>query len=123
MDVDTVNPRTGNTAPFSPATRAGGWVFPSGQVGEGPDGSVPEEFAEEVALALTNLRSVLEAAGSDLAHVVRIQVLLADMADFAVMNDVYRREVGAPLPARFTHGAALAPGYRVELVATAVVAG
>ncbi|MGP3534776.1 RidA family protein [Microbacterium sp. RD1] len=109
-------------SPFSAATIAGGWVFPAGQVGERADGTVPDSFDDEVALALTNLRTVLEAAGSDFAHVLRIQVMLTDMADFAVMNRVYREHLGSDLPARYTHGAALAPGYRVELVATAVVA-
>ncbi|WP_167758149.1 RidA family protein [Microbacterium sp. dk485] len=122
MIADVARLAGADGSPFSSATIAGGWVFPAGQVGERADGSVPESFEEEVALALTNLRGVLEAAGSDLAHVVRIQVILTDMADFYVMNRIYRDHIGQNLPTRFTHGAALAPGYRVELVATAVVA-
>jgi 2-iminobutanoate/2-iminopropanoate deaminase len=124
MDIDVILPdgETPEGASFSPALRAGGWVFPSGQVGERPDGTVPDSFEEEAALALDNLESVLLAAGSDLAHVVRMEVILADMGDFAGMNEVYRERMNAPLPARYTHGSSLAPGYRVEFVATAVVA-
>ena len=76
--------------------RAGGWVFTSGQVGERTDGTVPESFPDEVELALDNLESVLVAAGSDLAHVMRIEVILADMSDFAAMNAIHRKRVSAP---------------------------
>lgn len=107
---------------YSAATRAGDWVFPAGQVGERADGTIPEEFSEEVEVALENLSHVLQSAGSDLAHVVRMQVILSDISDLPAMNAVYLTRFSAPLPARFTIGAALAPGYRVEFVATAVVA-
>ena len=119
MDIEVISPN--GDASYSPALSAGGWVFPSGQVGEHSDGTIPESFREEVELALTNLEAVLIAAGSDLAHVVRVEVILTDMADFAVMNEVYRERIPAPRPARYTHGSALAPGYRVEFVATALV--
>lgn len=123
MDIDIITPDQApiEDASFSPALRAGAWVFTSGQVGERADGTVPMSFTDEVELALDNLESVLSAAGSDLAHVMRIEVILADMSDFAAMNEVYRERVSAPRPTRYTHGSALAPGYRVEFVATAVV--
>lgn len=123
MDIIIIAPDQASVedASYSPALRAGGWVFASGQVGERPDGTVPTTFTEEVELALDNLESVLVAAGSDLAHAMRIEVILADMSDFAAMNEVYRKRVSAPRPARYTHGSALAAGYRVEFVATAVV--
>ena len=123
MDIDIIAPdhESPEEGSFSPAMRAGGWVFTSGQVGERTNGTVPESFPDEVEFALDNLESVLAAAGSDLAHVMRIEVILADMSDFAAMNEVYRKRMSAPRPARYTHGSALAPGYRVEFVATAVV--
>ena len=123
MQRDIIDPGESfpKSANYSPAVRAGGWVLPSGQVGERADGSIPESFSEEVLLALHNLSTVLEAAGSDLAHVVRVEIVLVNMNDFAAMNEVYLATMPRPLPARFTHGGALAPGYRVEFLATAVV--
>lgn len=123
MDLHVVDPgpSVSGSPNYSAAIRAGGWVLPSGQVGESSEGSVPESFEDEAALALQNLRTVLEAAGSDLAHVVRMEIVLADMSDFDALNRVYLAHMPTPLPARFTHGGALAPGYRVELLATAVV--
>lgn len=124
MDRHVIDP--GTSVPGSPnysaAMQAGGWVLPSGQVGESADGSVPASFEEEMTLALANLRTVLEASGSDLLHIVRLEIVLVDMSDFEAMNRVYLAKMPTPLPARFTHGGALAPGYRVELLATAIVA-
>lgn len=100
---------------YSPAVVAGGIVYTAGHVGD-PTGS----FEDEVAGAFRALADTLRAGGSDVALVVRMQCLLADMNDFAAFDAVYRQHVSAPFPARFTHGAALADGYRVELVATAV---
>ena len=119
MHIDHIGSE--DTRSYCAATRADGWVFPAGQVGERPDGTIPRAFAEEVEVALDNLSNVLHAAGSDLAHVVRMQVILADIEDLATMNAVYLTRFPAPRPSRFTIAATLAPGYRVEFVATALV--
>lgn len=108
---------------YSPAIKAGGFIFTSGQVGVDPaNNEVPASFRHEVALAIDNLADVLHAAGSDLAHVVRMECLLSDIDDFGVMNEVYGEHFAAPFPARVIHGTVLAAGYRIELVATAVSA-
>jgi 2-iminobutanoate/2-iminopropanoate deaminase len=88
--------------PISPAIVAGEFVFTSGQIGIDPKtgqmvvGGI-EEQAEQV---LRNLTTVLEAAGSDMSHVLKTTVFLADMNDYAAMNEVYRRHFKEDPPAR-----------------------
>ncbi len=104
--------------PYSQAIVVEGWVFCSGQIalvpetGELLDGGVIDQ-AERV---LSNLSAVLEAAGSSLGRVVKTTVFLADMKDFAAMNDVYARHFGSHRPARSTIQAAGLPrGCRLEI--------
>jgi 2-iminobutanoate/2-iminopropanoate deaminase len=112
--------------PYSQAVSANGFVFASGQIpidpqtGEFVAGGVPEQ-TEQV---LRNLAAVLEAAGSSLDKVVKTTVFLADMTDFAAMNEVYARHFKSDPPARATVAAAGLPrGARVEIEAVALVAG
>jgi 2-iminobutanoate/2-iminopropanoate deaminase len=111
-------------APYSQAIVAGGFVFTAGQVamlpdGTGPVGSTIEEQAEQV---ITNLKAILEAAGSSLERIVKTTVFLVTLDDFAGMNDVYRRHVGDSPPARSTVAVAgLPPGVLVEIEAIATV--
>ena len=83
-------------APYSQAIRTGDLVFVSGQLGIDPgtnelvDGGI-EEQTEQV---LANLRAILEEAGSGFDRVVKTTIYLADLADFASMNEVYGRHVG-----------------------------
>ena len=109
--------------PYSQAVVAGGFVFASGQIpldprtGEFVSGSV----AEQTEQVLRNLSKVLEAAGTGLDRVVKTTVYLADMADFATMNEVYGRFFGAEPPARSTVEAARLPrDARVEIDVIAV---
>lgn len=104
---------------YSPAVVAQDLIFTAGQVGERPDGGRPEEFAEEAALALANLSATLEAGGSSLQGLVRVQCILADISTFAVFDRVYRETVPEPFPARFTFEARLVDGLRIELIAVA----
>jgi len=105
--------------PYSQAIEVGGFVFCAGQIpldpttGQLVDGPV-EAQAERV---LANLSAVLEAAGTSLARVVKTTVFLADLADFARMNEVYTRWFTSdPKPARTTIQAARLPaGARVEI--------
>ncbi len=88
--------------PYSQAIRTGNLVFVSGQLPIDPaTGNFPEGGIKELTRqSLTNLKNILEAEGTDLAHVVKTTVFLADMADFADMNAVYSEFFKAPFPAR-----------------------
>jgi len=109
---------------YSPGIVAEGrFVYVSGQ---GPlrDGAVVgETVAEQTRITLENLAAVLAEAGVTLADVVRCGVFLADIGDFAAMNDVYAEHFPQPLPARTTVGAALAAGMKVEIDCVAVLPG
>ena len=108
-------------APYSQAICAGGFVFVSGQLGLKPDhteiGGSIEEQTEQI---FANLSAILEAAGTRLERLVKTTVFLADLGDFAAMNEVYARHVGASPPARSTvEVAALPSGAMVEIEAIA----
>ncbi len=77
--------------PYSQAIEANGFVFASGQLPIDPaTGNFPEGgIKEQTRQSLTNAKSILEAAGTDLAHVVKTTVFLSDMANFGAMNEVY----------------------------------
>ncbi len=111
--------------PYSQAVSANGFVFASGQI---PLDPLTGEFiaggvAEQTEQVLLNLARVLEAAGSSLNRVVKTTVFLADMNDFAAMNEVYGRHFNNEPPARATVAAAGLPrGARVEIEAIALVA-
>ncbi|MEA2173329.1 MAG: 2-iminobutanoate/2-iminopropanoate deaminase [Blastocatellia bacterium] len=105
--------------PYSQAVRAGDFVFASGQIPIDPRTGefAPGGIAEQTEQVLRNLSAVLKAAGGGLEDVVKTTVFLADMNDFAAMNEVYGRyfSEGAP-PARATVQAARLPrDARVEI--------
>ena len=110
--------------PYSPAVRAGNFVFLSGQIPIDPasgalvDGGI-EAQTEQV---MRNIGALLEAAGVGFDHVVRTTVYLTDMNEFAAMNACYARFVTDPPPARATVQVARLPrDARVEIDAIAVV--
>ena len=108
--------------PYSQATRAGGLLFTAGQVGFDPSTGelVDGGISEQTERVLQNVRAILQAAGLDMANVVKTTVFLVDMADFAAMNTVYARAFGEHRPARSTVAAAALPrGARVEIDAIA----
>ena len=110
-------------APYSQAISAGGLVFVSGQLALRPDHAeiVGESIAEQTEQVFANLRAILEAAGSRLDLLVKTTVYLADLGDFAGMNEVYARHVGDRPPARATiEVAALPSGAKVEIEAIAL---
>lgn len=114
----------GAIGPYSQAIKAGGFVFVSGQIAIDPqtevflDGGV----AEQTEQVLKNLSAVLEAAGSSLSQVVKTTVFLADMKEFAAMNEVYGRFFTGEPPARATVAAAGLPrDARVEIEAVALL--
>jgi 2-iminobutanoate/2-iminopropanoate deaminase len=104
--------------PYSQAVATGGFVFTSGQIPLDPQTGefVAGGIAEQTEQVIKNLSAVLEAAGTSLARVVKTTVFLADMNDFAAMNEVYGRYFDAEKPARSTvQAAALPRNARVEI--------
>lgn len=97
--------------PYSAALRVGQLLFVSGQVPFDPDtGAMVEgDIGAMTRRVLLNIGALLEAGGLSHAHVVRTTVYLADMNDFAAMNDVYRTFFSEPYPARSTVQAARLP--------------
>lgn len=88
--------------PYSQAVRTGNLIFVSGQLPIDPaTGAFAEGGIKELTRqSLANVKSILEAEGTDMAHVVKTTVFLADMADFGEMNEVYAEFFKAPFPAR-----------------------
>ncbi len=110
--------------PYSVAIRAGQFVYTAGQIGIDPaTGKIVSGGVEaETRQALTNLKHVLEAAGSGLGSVVKTTVFLRDMEDFARMNAVYAEFFTEAYPARSAvQAAALPKGAAVEIEAVALV--
>ena len=94
--------------PYSQAVRAGEWLYLSGQIPLDPEtGEMQGETVEEATTrVLENLKAVLEAAGASLREVVKVTIYLADMNDFARVNEVYASYFTAEAPARATVSAA-----------------
>ena len=91
----------GAIGPYSQAIDAGAFVYASGQLPiDAETGTMPATITEQTEQSLRNVEAVLAAAGLTTANVVKTTVLLADMADFAAMNEVYARHFAAPYPAR-----------------------
>ena len=90
--------------PYSQGIKAGGFVFVSGQVALDPatGAMVGTDVAAQTERVLQNLQAVVEAAGSDLDRVLKTTVYLRSMADFAAMNEVYKRYFKNEPPARAT---------------------
>jgi 2-iminobutanoate/2-iminopropanoate deaminase len=110
-------------APYSQAIKAGGLVFVSGQLALQPGQKelTGGTIAEQTEQVFSNLRAILEAAGSGLERIVKTTVYLQDLGDFAGMNEVYAKHVGDRPPARATvEVAALPSGALVEIEAVAI---
>ena len=91
----------GAIGPYSQAIKAGGLVFLSGQLPLDPaSGQFPAGIKEQTRQSLTNAAAILEAAGSGLDKVIKTTVFLADMNDFAAMNEVYATFFSGAYPAR-----------------------
>jgi 2-iminobutanoate/2-iminopropanoate deaminase len=110
--------------PYSSALRAGHLLFISGQVPFDPHtgNMIDGDIAAHTRRVLENVGALLEAAGLSFTSVARTTVFLADMNDFAAMNDVYRSFFSEPYPARSTVQAARLPrDARIEIDAIAVI--
>jgi len=115
-------------APYSQAIAAttGEMVWVSGQVPVDPATGqlIEDDIGLQTALVLRHVAAILAAAGGGLEHVVKTTVFLADLGDFAAMNEVYAHAFGDAAPARATVQVAGLPlGARVEIEAVAVIPG
>ena len=109
-------------APYSQAITLGDFVFVSGQLALRPGSTelAGRTIQEQTEQVFANLRAILEAAGSGLDRLVKTTVFLANLSDFAGMNEVYARHIGERPPARSTvEVAALPSGALVEIEAIA----
>ncbi|MGP8245382.1 MAG: RidA family protein [Bryobacteraceae bacterium] len=109
--------------PYSPAVRAGDYIFVSGQIPVDPITNQTRlgDIATETRQVLENIRLNLEGCGATLADVVKTTVFLANVQDFAAMNAAYAEVFGDSKPARSTIGVAALPlpGAKVEIEAIA----
>ena len=107
---------------YSPAVRAGDFVFISGQIGIDPVKKqlVSESVGDQIEQCFINLGIVLKAAGLGLEHIVKTTVLMTDMADYPNINEAYGKRFPSDPPARAAFAAAALPlGAKVEIEAIA----
>jgi 2-iminobutanoate/2-iminopropanoate deaminase len=122
-EVISTEKAPGAIGPYSQAIKAGGFIFCSGQIPIDPATGefVSNDVAEQTEQVFKNLDAVLTAGGSGLENVVKTTVFLADMGDFAAMNEVYGRYFTDNEPARATVQAARLPrDARVEIECIAI---
>lgn len=115
--------QAGVNPPLSEVVRVGDWLFLSGKLGTIPGGSelVPGGIQPETRQALENIKRVLEANGSSMDRVVKCTVMLADIREWAAMNEIYVQFFPTTRPARSTFATnGLVRGGRVEVECLAV---
>jgi 2-iminobutanoate/2-iminopropanoate deaminase len=104
--------------PFSPASRSGGFIFLSGQVGQDPSTGrlVAGGVEAEARQLFSNLAALLEAADKTFKDVVKVSIFLTDIRDFAAVNALYEQNFEPPFPARTTIAVAALPlGASIEI--------
>ena len=108
--------------PYSQALDTGNMLFISGQIPIDPaTGTMPESVEEQAKQVLTNITNILAEAGLTMANVVKTSVFLADLNDFAAVNEVYASFFAEPYPARScVQVAAIPKGAKVEIETIAV---
>ena len=110
--------------PYSQAVVAGGFVFVAGQIPLNPQTGevVGEDIAAQTEQVLKNISAILAAAGTDMSRVVRCDVFLSDLGNFAEFNRVYEKYFGETKPARVTvEVSSLPKGVLVEIAAVAEI--
>jgi 2-iminobutanoate/2-iminopropanoate deaminase len=109
--------------PYSQAIRAGNTVYLSGQIGLDPaTGALRDGTEAQARQVLDNLRAVAEASGGSLDDIVKLTLLLADMGDFAKVNEIMAAAFSKPYPARATYQVAALPrSARIEIEAVLVL--
>lgn len=110
--------------PYSQGVRAGNTVYLSGQIGLDPaSANLVEGIEAQTHQVLKNLRAVAQAAGGELDDIVKLTLLLADLADFVKVNEIMATYFKPPYPARATYQvAALPKGARIEVEAILALA-
>ncbi len=118
----STNEAPGAIGPYSQAIDTGSLLFASGQIPINPaTGEIPEGIKAQTAQSLANVKAILKAAGLTTANVVKTTVFLADMGDFAAMNEVYAETFEAPYPARSAVAVKTLPKnvlVEIEVIAT-----
>ena len=111
-------------APYSPGTKAGGFIYVSGTLAIGPKGETmyAGDAGAQTRFVLEAIKAVLEAGGGSLRNVVFNQIFLTDLADYGAMNAVYKEYFPEKPPARYCIQAPLVrPEFLVEIATTAYV--
>ena len=108
--------------PYSQAIWKNNMLFVSGTLGIDPvSGEMPEAFADQARLVLSNLKAILEGASMNFTHAVKVSIFITDMADFATLNEIYAQNFYEPYPARETVQVARLPkDGKVEISLTAM---
>jgi len=107
--------------PYSQAIVAGNTIYVAGQGPFDPrTGKMAASFEEQAVQTLENIKAIVEASGATMADVVKVNVFLADLNNFAKMNEVYRRYFPEPFPVRATVGTQLLGGMGIEIECIAV---
>ena len=123
MNVIATNNAPGAIGPYSQGYEVNGLVFTSGQLPVNPaDGTMPEGIEAQAEWSCKNVGAILEAAGSGFDKVIKTTCFLADIADFAAVNEIYASKFEAPFPARSAFQvAALPAGGLVEIEVVAAL--
>lgn len=123
-EVEYLDQPAPNTYPFSGAVRVGNMLYLSGALGNDPKTMklVPGGIEAETQQTLENIKATLERNGTDLDHVVKCTVFMADIQEWPRMNEVYKKYFLKHFPARSAvAGSGLALGARVEIECIAVL--
>jgi 2-iminobutanoate/2-iminopropanoate deaminase len=108
--------------PYSHVAAAGGIHFASGQAGADAEGRLAEGIGAQARQCFQNLLTAVQAAGLSETDVVKVNVFLTELGDFAEMNEAYAAAFSSPYPARTTVYVTLPPGMRIEADVVAVAA-
>ena len=122
MKVISTNKAPAAIGPYSQALDLGNLVFVSGQIPVNPaTGTMPEDVRDQARQSLANLKAILAEAGLSMTDVVKTVVFLADLNDFAAVNEVYAQAFAEPFPARScVQVAGITKGAKVEIECIAV---
>ena len=117
MNVISTSNAPAAIGPYSQALDLGDLVFVSGQLPVDPaTGAMPDTVEAQAAQSLANIRAILAEAGLTMAHVVKTVIFLADINDFAAVNQVYAQALVHPFPPRsLVHLSATLKGVRLEI--------
>ena len=122
MKVISTNKAPAAIGPYSQALDLGNLVFVSGQIPVNPaTGTMPEDVQDQARQSLANLKAILAEAGLSMTDVVKTVVFLADLNDFAAVNEVYAQAFAESFPARScVQVAGIPKGAKVEIECIAV---